>query len=55
MVQNAYTYKVTLVSAFALLVLGLYWKRSTVDGMVVGSLCGRQMPRRPHAAHPRGH
>ncbi|HSA68601.1 MAG TPA: hypothetical protein VLF65_03255 [Burkholderiales bacterium] len=53
MVQNAY--KVTLVSAFALLVLGLYWKRSTVDGMVVGSLCGRQMPRRPHAAHPRGH
>jgi Na+(H+)/acetate symporter ActP len=49
MVQNAY--KVTLVSAFALLVLGLYWKRSTVDG----SLYGRQTPRRPHAAHPRGH
>ena len=90
MVQNAY--KVTLVSAFAPLVLGLYWKRSTVDGalfavvlglaawglletfapealippqlvgmafsflgMVVGSLYGRQTPRRPHAAHPRGH
>jgi len=49
MVQNAY--KVTLVSAFAPLVLGLYWKRSTVDG----SLYGRQTPRRPHAAHPRGH
>jgi Na+(H+)/acetate symporter ActP len=49
MVQNAY--KVTLVSAFAPLVLGLYWKHSTV----VGSLYGRQTPRRPHAAHPRGH
>jgi len=38
MVQNAY--KVTLVSAFAPLVLGLYWKRSTTAGAVVGVVLG---------------
>lgn len=38
MVQNAY--KVTLVSAFAPLVLGLYWKRSTVDGALFAVVLG---------------
>ncbi|HEV3008182.1 MAG TPA: sodium:solute symporter family protein [Burkholderiales bacterium] len=38
MVQNAY--KVTLVSAFAPLVLGLYWKRSTTDGALLSVVLG---------------
>jgi Na+/proline symporter len=38
MVQNAY--KVTLVSAFAPLVLGLYWKRATTAGAVAGVVAG---------------
>jgi solute:Na+ symporter, SSS family len=38
MVQNAY--KVTLVSAFAPLVLGLYWKRSTTDGALLAVVLG---------------
>ncbi|HVL35333.1 MAG TPA: sodium:solute symporter family protein [Burkholderiales bacterium] len=38
MVQNAY--KVTLVSAFAPLVLGLYWKRSTTAGAVAAVVVG---------------
>ena len=38
MVQNAY--KVTLVSAFAPLVLGLYWKRSTTFGALVAVVAG---------------
>ncbi len=38
MVQNAY--KVTLVSAFAPLVLGLYWKRSTVAGALLAVVLG---------------
>ncbi|HET7298187.1 MAG TPA: sodium:solute symporter family protein [Burkholderiales bacterium] len=38
MVQSAY--KVTLVSAFAPLVLGLYWKRSTVDGALFAVVLG---------------
>jgi SSS family transporter len=38
MVQNAY--KVTLVSAFAPLVLGLYWKRSTTAGALLAVLSG---------------
>ena len=38
MVQNSY--KVTLVSAFAPLVLGLYWKRSTVDGALFAVVLG---------------
>jgi Na+/proline symporter len=38
MVQNAY--KVTLVSAFAPLVLGLYGKRSTVDGALFAVVLG---------------
>jgi SSS family transporter len=38
MVQNAY--KVTLVSAFAPLVLGLYWKRSTTSGALVAIIAG---------------
>ena len=38
MVQNAY--KVTLVSAFAPLVLGIYWKRSTVGGALVSIVVG---------------
>ena len=38
MVQNAY--KVTLVSAFAPLVLGLYWKRATTAGALVAVLAG---------------
>jgi solute:Na+ symporter, SSS family len=38
MVQNAY--KVTLVSAFAPLVLGLYWKRSTTDGALFSVVLG---------------
>jgi solute:Na+ symporter, SSS family len=38
MVQNAY--KVTLVSAFAPLVLGLYWKRSTTVGALVAIVAG---------------
>jgi SSS family transporter len=38
MVQNAY--KVTLVSAFAPLVLGLYWKRSTTDGALFAVVLG---------------
>ena len=38
MVQNAY--KVTLVSAFAPLVLGLYWKRSTTVGALAAIVLG---------------
>jgi SSS family transporter len=38
MVQNAY--KVTLVSAFAPLVMGLYWRRSTVDGALFSVVLG---------------
>ncbi len=38
MVQNAY--KVTLVSAFAPLVLGLYWKRSTTAGALLAVVSG---------------
>ena len=38
MVQNAY--KVTLVSAFAPLVLGLYWKRSTTAGALLAVVLG---------------
>jgi solute:Na+ symporter, SSS family len=38
MVQNAY--KVTLVSAFAPLVLGIYWKRSTAAGAVLAVVLG---------------
>jgi Na+/proline symporter len=38
MVQNAY--KVTLVSAFAPLLLGLYWKRSTTFGALVAVIAG---------------
>ena len=38
MVQNAY--KVTLVSAFAPLVLGLYWKRSTTAGALLSVVLG---------------
>lgn len=38
MVQNAY--KVTLVSAFAPLVLGLYWKRSTTAGALLAVVAG---------------
>ncbi len=38
MVQNAY--KVTLVSAFVPLVMGLYWKRSTVDGALMAVVLG---------------
>ena len=38
MVQNAY--KVTLVSAFAPLVLGLYWKRSTTTGALFAVVLG---------------
>jgi SSS family transporter len=38
MVQNAY--KVTLVSAFAPLVLGLYWKRSTTSGALGAIIAG---------------
>jgi SSS family transporter len=38
MVQNAY--KVTLVSAFAPLVLGLYWRRSTTFGALVAIVSG---------------
>ena len=38
MVQNAY--KVTLVSAFAPLVLGLYWKRSSTFGALVAIVAG---------------
>jgi solute:Na+ symporter, SSS family len=38
MVQNAY--KVTLVSAFAPLALGLYWKRSTTDGALLAVVLG---------------
>jgi SSS family solute:Na+ symporter len=38
MVQNAY--KVTLVSAFAPLVLGLYWKRSTTSGALLAVVLG---------------
>jgi Na+/proline symporter len=38
MVQNAY--KVTLVSAFAPLALGLYWKRSTTAGALAAVVLG---------------
>jgi solute:Na+ symporter, SSS family len=38
MVQNAY--KVTLVSAFAPLVLGLYWRRSTTAGALLAVVLG---------------
>jgi SSS family transporter len=38
MVQNAY--KVTLVSAFAPLLLGLYWKRATTDGALLAVVVG---------------
>jgi solute:Na+ symporter, SSS family len=38
MVQNAY--KVTLVSAFVPLVMGLYWRRSTVDGALFSVVLG---------------
>jgi SSS family transporter len=38
MVQNAY--KVTLVSAFAPLVLGLYWRSSTIFGALVAIVTG---------------
>jgi len=38
MVQNAY--KVTLVSAFAPLVLGLFWKRATTAGALVSVVLG---------------
>jgi solute:Na+ symporter, SSS family len=38
MVQNAY--KVTLVSAFAPLVLGIYWRRSTIDGALLSVVLG---------------
>ena len=38
MVQNAY--KVTLVSAFAPLVLGLFWKRSTTAGAIAAVVSG---------------
>src|SRR5690606_13551231 len=38
MVQNAY--KVTLVSAFAPLVLGLYWRRSSTRGALAGVVAG---------------
>jgi SSS family transporter len=38
MVQNAY--KVTLVSAFAPLVLGLYWRRSTTAGALTAVVMG---------------
>jgi SSS family transporter len=38
MVQNAY--KVTLVSAFAPLAMGLYWRRSTVDGALFSVVLG---------------
>jgi SSS family solute:Na+ symporter len=38
MVQNAY--KVTLVSAFAPLVLGLYWRRSTTPGALLAVVIG---------------
>jgi SSS family transporter len=38
MVQNAY--KVTLVSAFAPLVLGLYWKRATATGALLAVVFG---------------
>jgi len=38
MVQNAY--KVTLVSAFAPLVMGLYWSRSTTDGALFAVVLG---------------
>ena len=38
MVQNAY--KVTLVSAFAPLVLGIYWKRSTTAGALFAVVLG---------------
>ena len=38
MVQNAY--KVTLVSAFVPLLLGLYWKRSTTDGALLAVALG---------------
>jgi SSS family transporter len=38
MVQNAY--KVTLVSAFAPLAMGLYWKRSTTDGALLAVVLG---------------
>jgi solute:Na+ symporter, SSS family len=38
MVENAY--KVTLVSAFFPLVLGLYWKRATTQGALAGIVAG---------------
>jgi Na+/proline symporter len=38
MVQNAY--KVTLVSAFAPLVLGLFWKRATTAGALLSVVLG---------------
>jgi Na+/proline symporter len=38
MVQNAY--KVTLVSAFAPLVLGLFWKRATTSGALMSVVLG---------------
>ncbi len=38
MVENAY--KVTLVSAFFPLFLGLYWKRATTQGALAGIACG---------------
>ena len=38
MVENAY--KITLVSAFWPLFLGLYWKRATTQGALAGITCG---------------
>src|SRR5690606_4606470 len=38
MVQNAY--KVTLVSAFAPLVMGIYWRRSSTRGALAGVVAG---------------
>ena len=38
MVENAY--KITLVSAFWPLFLGLYWKRATTQGALAGIACG---------------
>lgn len=38
MVENAY--KITLVSAFWPLFLGLYWKRASTQGALVGIACG---------------
>jgi solute:Na+ symporter, SSS family len=38
MVENAY--KITLVSAFFPLFLGLYWKRATTQGALAGIACG---------------